>query len=119
MGETIPLHAGAAGKAVLAYLPDEFVDSRRLIAFTEHTLTDAEQLAAALAVVREQGWASGVGERVPEAFGLAAPYFVDGQVAGSLTVTVPRHRVSELDVDAMGAEVRATAQLITDLLSVR
>lgn len=119
MGETIPLHAGAAGKAVLAYLPDEFVDSRRLIAFTEHTLTDAEQLASALSLVRERGWASGVGERVPDAFGIAAPYFVDGQVAGSLTVTVPRHRVSELDVDAMGTEVRVTAQRITDLLSVR
>jgi DNA-binding IclR family transcriptional regulator len=64
-------HATAAGKVMLAFgsqgLPAE------LIAFTEHTITDPDALAAELERVRSSGIAEAVGEREPDLNALAVP----------------------------------------------
>jgi DNA-binding IclR family transcriptional regulator len=48
-----------------------------------------DQLEKDVQQIREIGWAQAEGERVPDAFGLAAPFFADDAVAGSLTFTIP------------------------------
>ncbi|WP_368680426.1 IclR family transcriptional regulator C-terminal domain-containing protein (plasmid) [Rhodococcus opacus] len=68
--------------------------------------------------VRVRGWAAGDGERIPDAFGIAAAYFVDGVVAGSVTVTIPRFRVPEVDIDAVAEKIVHAAREVTALLTV-
>lgn len=115
-GSQIPLHAGAAGKAILAHLPDA-LGSIHLEAFTERTLTSPDALAADLDQIRSRGWAIGDGERIPEAYGTAAPFFIDGKVRGSLTITIPRYRVQEAPLADLTEAVRSSAERVTKLLS--
>ncbi|PQP20833.1 IclR family transcriptional regulator [Rhodococcus opacus] len=117
-GVEIPLHAGAAGKAILAELPGEVLEGLALTQYTERTVTSRADLENELDGVRLQGWASGDGERIPDAFGIAAAYFVDGTVAGSVTVTIPRYRIPEVDIDSVAEKIVDAAREITALLTV-
>ncbi|WP_281452503.1 IclR family transcriptional regulator [Paenarthrobacter nitroguajacolicus] len=116
IGSQIPLHAGAAGKAILAHLAPALSEVD-LESFTERTITSAVALKADLDVVRNRGWAVGDGERIPEAYGTAAPFFVDGKVRGSLTITIPRYRVQEAPLVELTTAVRSSAARVTKLLS--
>jgi DNA-binding IclR family transcriptional regulator len=117
-GIPIPLHAGAAGKAILAHCPPELLDDIDLQQFTERTPTDRTSLLADLQVIRERGWATGNGERIPDAFGVSAPYFIDGTIAGSITATIARIRLPDLDLEALARAVLQTSQRLTRLLTL-
>ncbi|MEU2005708.1 IclR family transcriptional regulator C-terminal domain-containing protein [Rhodococcus sp. NPDC019616] len=117
-GVDIPLHAGAAGKAILAELPGEVLDGLALTQYTERTVRSRAELEDDLAGVRARGWAAGDGERIPDAFGIAAAYFIDGVVAGSVTATIPRFRVPEVDIDAVADKIVHAAREVTALLTV-
>lgn len=118
VGTPIPLYAGAAGKAVLAHCPPEVVRNQSLRPLTPRTPTTAEQLARDLRQIREAGWARAEGERIPDAFGLAAPFFADDGVAGSLTFTIPRFRADAVDVPALTTTLTDAARQVTALLTV-
>ncbi|MBT2551392.1 IclR family transcriptional regulator C-terminal domain-containing protein [Arthrobacter sp. ISL-65] len=79
---------------------------------------DAGIQASELENIRSQGWAATDSERVPDAHGIAAPFFVDGAATGSVTVTVPNHRVAGAPADELVAAVVKTAHRLTRLLSV-
>ncbi len=117
-GVPIPLHAGAAGKAILAHCPPERINDLVLRRFTERTPTDRAALLADLEGVRARGWATGEGERIPDAYGVSAPYFIADTVAGSITATVARIRLPDLDVQALADDVRQAAQRLTRLLTL-
>lgn len=117
-GVAIPLYAGAGGKAILAHCPPGDLDALTLEPLTERTQTDRRALENDLQTIRERGWATGEGERIPDAFGVSAPYFVDGTIAGSITATVTRLRLPELDVEALAHMVQRSAQQLTRTLSV-
>lgn len=119
VGSLAPLHAGAAGKAVLGQVGTSQLGRRSLRRYTQSTIVDADALARDLDATRERGYALSDGERIAEAVGVAAPYFCDGAVAGSLTVTIPRSRFDHGDVPSLAAAVRDAAQEITLLLSAR
>jgi IclR family acetate operon transcriptional repressor len=110
VGTTAPLHAGAAGKAVLAWLPDGVLGKLDLPSITPSTPTDRAALAAELAVVRDRGYATSLGERFTEAVGIAAPVFTDGVVTGSMSVTVPRSRYSDDQLPVLSGLVAAAAE---------
>jgi DNA-binding IclR family transcriptional regulator len=112
----IPLHAGAAGKAILAHLPEQLRPGA-LEPFTERTITDPKALARELSAIRTRGWATGDGERIPEAYGVAAPFFIDGLIGGSITITVARYRIDDVSTDEIAAAVVATACKVTELLT--
>jgi DNA-binding IclR family transcriptional regulator len=76
------------------------------------------RLESDLRQIRDTGWAQAEGERIPDAFGLAAPFFADGAVAGSLTFTIPRFRADEVDMPQLTTMLTETARQITALLSV-
>ena len=117
-GVDMPLHAGAAGKAILAYLPETTVDKLDLQPFTDRTITAKSTLLQQMRDIRARGWAIGDGERIPDAFGIAVPYFIDGAVAGSLTATIPRFRATDIDTVQIAATLASTAQRITRLFSI-
>ena len=116
-GVQIPLHAGAAGKVILAYCDDQVIESQPLTQITSHTHHSKEDLVADLSAIRERGYATGEGERFPDAFGVSAPYFKDGNIAGSITVTIPKWRFHDSELDALASTMKATAARITDRLS--
>jgi DNA-binding IclR family transcriptional regulator len=113
----IPLHAGAAGKAILAHLPEQ-LHPGALAPFTERTITDPKALARELGVIRTRGWAAGDGERIPEAYGVAAPFFINGVIGGSITITVARYRINDVSTDTLANAVVTTARNVTELLSI-
>jgi DNA-binding IclR family transcriptional regulator len=113
----IPLHAGAAGKAILAHLPEQLRPGA-LESFTERTITDPKALARELSAIRTHGWAAGDGERIPEAYGVAAPFFINGAIGGSITITVARYRMGDVSTTELIDAVVATARQVTELLSI-
>jgi DNA-binding IclR family transcriptional regulator len=93
----IPLHAGASGLAILAFLSGEQIEQvirqTRLQAITDRTVTDPEQLRLLLKQIRGRGFALTRGQRLPGAVGIAAPIFDHaGQVVGDICLTVPEQR---------------------------
>jgi DNA-binding IclR family transcriptional regulator len=116
-GSEVPLAAGAAGKAILAFLPDDALSGLPLVKYTDRTPLRRTTIKKDLAQVRDRGWAVGDGERIPDGYGIAVPYFAQHTVAGSLTATVPRHRAHEIDVDAVRTQLSAAARAVTRLLS--
>lgn len=90
VGQRMPLHAGAAGKVLLANLEvstRDLVLARPLTAHTDQTICDRRRLAADLVRVRRQGWAQDRGEFKSSVHAFAAP-IVDhaGRVIGALSV---------------------------------
>jgi DNA-binding IclR family transcriptional regulator len=76
--EVLPVHATAAGKALLAFAPETEVHrilARRLPAHTGRTITTSEALREALATVRLRGVAVTHGERRADEWAVAAPVF--------------------------------------------
>jgi DNA-binding IclR family transcriptional regulator len=118
VGSQIPLYAGAAGKAILAHCPPEVVWSQSLEPLTASSPTSMEQLESDLQKIRHTGWAHAEGERIPDAFGLAVPFFAGQTIAGSLTFTIPRFRAHEIDAPSLTTKLDHAARQITALLSV-
>jgi DNA-binding IclR family transcriptional regulator len=118
IGTSIPLYAGAAGKAILAHCSREIVQNQSLQPLTARSPTTMDRLERDLQQIRDAGWARAEGERIPDAFGLAAPFFADGAVAGSLTFTIPRFRAERIDTSVLTTMLTDTARQITALLSV-
>ncbi|MGH8384280.1 MAG: IclR family transcriptional regulator domain-containing protein [Pseudomonas sp.] len=114
----VPLYAGAAGKAVLAFCDQKLVDSIELEKITEATITSREVLRSELKVIHERGWATGDGERVLGAFGLAVPFFVDGKIRGSISATIPQYRKDERDLPTLTQLMREATAKIERLLSL-
>ena len=96
VGEMLPLHATALGKAVLAYLPasvqaDLTGDLRKL---TGHTLDTRAALKRELSSVRKRGYALEREEAVIGEAGVAAPIFDrQTQPVGAVGVAGPRSRL--------------------------
>ncbi|VVP37764.1 hypothetical protein PS893_04693 [Pseudomonas fluorescens] len=114
----VPLYAGAAGKAVLAFCEKKLADSIELKKITEATITSREVLIEELKVINERGWATGEGERVLGAFGLAVPFFVDGKIRGSISATIPQYRKDERELPLLTQLMREATKKIERLLSL-
>ncbi len=99
IGAPIPLHRGAAGKVLLAWLPQE---AREPLIAASAARFDADEpdapgaLAAELDAVRARGWATSSGERSPGVSAIAAPVFdAGGQVVAALALVAPAARLGE------------------------
>ncbi|OYW49093.1 MAG: IclR family transcriptional regulator [Novosphingobium sp. 28-62-57] len=97
-GTRRPLHALAAGKVMLAWLPEAelaqfFAEAERL-AFTPQTRTNEADLRADLAAIRASGVSIAREEATPGICGVAVPAFIDGVFAGAFSVAVPAVRFS-------------------------
>ena len=114
VGLTAPLHVGAPGKVLLAFLPpaelEALLAALPLTAVTSHTITDYEQLLEELATVRQRGYAVSVGERSPWASAAAAPIWDwSGKPIAALSVLGPSHRLTSEVLPALGQQVQQVA----------
>jgi DNA-binding IclR family transcriptional regulator len=98
VGKALPIHATAAGKAILSEYPrervEEIVENRGLERFTDHTITDVDSLMTELDEISERGVAYNDQELVPglRAVGVSVCEH-DGEVHGGLSITGPTSRM--------------------------
>ncbi|MFC6767674.1 IclR family transcriptional regulator [Natrinema soli] len=98
IGKYRPLQSMAAGKAILAYLPEERVEEiiqqHGLPSLTENTITDEDELYEELEEIRERGYSINDQETIPGLRAIGVPIECpDGGVFGALSVSGPTHRV--------------------------
>jgi len=120
LGEPIPLHQGAPGKVLLAFLPEEQrtqLLTGTLEAANENTVTDAARLRAEMDAVRHSGYAVSFGERVGGIHTVAVPLRDHhGQVSAALSVTGPALRMPRERLEAIAPLASATAREISTRL---
>jgi IclR family acetate operon transcriptional repressor len=117
IGREMPIHAVSGGKVMMAHLPEERVDrilARGLTAFTERTVTDAEQLRKELEQIRRLGY--GIAEEELE-MGLsaaAAPVWShEGEVVAIISISGPSFRLPRERLVELGIEVKQVADTIS------
>jgi IclR family acetate operon transcriptional repressor len=96
IGAPLPLHIGAGGKALLAWLPLQEQEAliAKSIARFQRPIRDVEALTNALAKVRTTGWVSSEGERAANVAAIAAPIFdVNREVVGAMVLAAPTIRL--------------------------
>lgn len=98
IGKQVPLHTTSAGKAILAYLPEE--DIERIIDYwglpkrTEHTITNRENLLTELREIRDRKYAFNDEERILGQRAVGVPILdEDNQIITALSVSGPKNRL--------------------------
>ncbi|MDE3075890.1 MAG: IclR family transcriptional regulator [Chloroflexota bacterium] len=119
IGRRMPIHATAAGKALVAWLGDgaDSLLTPPLPAFTSRTVTDMGQFREELASVRAAGGSCARGEYEEDLLGVGAPIRDHlGEVIAAVTISAPVYRVPEERIAEIGPQVRAAAQRISAAL---
>lgn len=98
VGDRVPIHCTALGKAILAFLPGqrrrEIIDRRGLPAVNHNTITDRDVLAQELETIRDEKIAYDDEERLNGLRSVAAPILDgSGSVIGSISIAGPTHRM--------------------------
>jgi DNA-binding IclR family transcriptional regulator len=124
IGRRMPLYAGSAGKAFLAFVPEvrreEIIKSSALIPLTSNTITNPARLREDLLRIRQCGYAVSHGEWAIEASGVAAPIFdVRGDVIAVLTISGPNQRFTDETVARYASEVVQVAREISQEMGYR
>lgn len=96
-GQRVVLTANAPGKAILAHLSDQrvqqIIDRQGLPEYTEHTITEREDLFEELEAIRERGYATDTEELVEGVNAISVPVISRNRVQGALTVGGPAYRM--------------------------
>ena len=112
-----PLHASAAGKVLLAYMPEEQRQNilrKPLEDLTEHTVTDCEVLQQQLQEVRDTGYARTIEELEVGINAVSAPIqAADGAVIAAVAVSGPVFRLPAESVPETGELVKKAAAEIS------
>jgi IclR family acetate operon transcriptional repressor len=116
-GTTLPLHASAAGKAILAALPEPEVDALLagpLDVRTPHTIVDADALRAQFTEIARRGYSVTRHEAHQDVGGVAAAvHDAAGQPIGALSVSLPMHRLTDDLVEEYGALVARESAVLS------
>ncbi len=109
-GASIPLHAGASSKILMAYLSeedwDEIISKEGLKRYTPNTITKPNKLKAHLMEIRKRGYAFSDQEADQDVRAVAAPVLNrKGELVAGLSVAGPVYRINK-------RKVRSFEQLI-------
>jgi DNA-binding IclR family transcriptional regulator len=115
-GQVLPINAGAAALALLAWAPAEVVEEvlrQPLARFTDATNTDPERLRDRLPQIRDQGYVISRGELDPDVLGVAAPVFgADRGLVAAVSIAALSHRVTDAQaVELAEVVMRAAREL--------
>ena len=119
LGAIFPLHAGASGKILLAYLDrktqETIIRDVGLRSFSPTTITDRKKLYAELAQIRKQGYALSDGEVIPGTFGIGAPVMsCKNKVVAALSLSAPTDRIKSRNNRQIISLVVQTAKKISE-----
>ncbi len=130
VGTRFPAYATSMGRAILAHAEPAALDaylaqatpSGTLAALTPRTITDPQDLRAALADVREQGWAL-VDQELEDGLRSVAAPLRDGtgRVVAAVNVSAPvrRGEIAEILRHALPPLLKAAAAIEADLARIR
>jgi DNA-binding IclR family transcriptional regulator len=124
LGLATPLHVGAPGKVLLAFLPPEELEvilaTLPLIPLTARTITDRAHLLKELAIVRQRGYAVSEGERSPWTSAVAAPIWDwSGKLIATLSVLGPSQRLTSEILPGLSQQVQQVALDLSAALGYR
>lgn len=97
IGMNRPLYCTAAGRVLLAYASEKYLDSylrsTKLVRNTPHTLTNRNELVKELERIRRTGVATDVNQLFEGSAGISAPIFgSDGEVVAAIAIGAPANR---------------------------
>ena len=116
-GRGVPIHSVAAGKVLLAAMPEREILKlvrRGLDRFTDRTITQLEPLLEELARIRRRGYATAFGEFDAGLNGVAAPvHDARGQVTAAVDIWGPAFRITPVRMPELIQQVRETAAAVS------
>jgi len=120
-GEGIPLHGGASGKILMAFLHEE--DWDRIIAkeglkrYTKNTITQVHQIKNHLREIRRKGYAMSDREVYEDVMAVSAPILNDrGELVAGLSVVGPVYRTNKRKMNFLVRLVVEYAKKISNKL---
>jgi len=117
VGRRMPLHSTSSGKALLAFLPEEQVESlvaTGLTRFTAKTIVSWPRLKQELKKIRESGFALDDEENTPGVRCLAAPIFDrSGKESAALSLTGPVQQITDDQLARVAEKVKEAARQAT------
>jgi DNA-binding IclR family transcriptional regulator len=120
IGRRMALHAGASGRAILAFMSQARIDdylSKPMDKITTTTVTDSLRLEEILGEIRVKGFAVSQGESVVGAVAISAPAFGDvGVVEGSISISGPESRLTPDMVERYTPMVVEAARQLSERL---
>jgi DNA-binding IclR family transcriptional regulator len=117
IGRRTLMHTSAAGKAILAHLPadhvETLIDEQGLPAQTEHTITDRDELYERLESVRNSGIAFNNQETNKGVRAVSSPILCDGEVQGALAIAGPSSRLkNDTVIEQITDELENAANIV-------
>lgn len=109
IGSRTPLYAGASYRAILAHMPEAFIEQylmKSLIKYTDKTMIDADAIRNNLISIRQNGFAVSEGEYTKDVIAVAIPIFIKGIVIGSLTISGPVYRIEDEQIQKFVTELK-------------
>ena len=120
LGRRFPLHASAAGKVLLAWLPEPRAEEHMrqpLVRCTPATITEPAALREELARIREQGYAVNWMELERDLVAVAAPVWDHrGELVAALSISAPATRMSPDALPGVGGSVADAARRLSRTL---
>ncbi len=121
-GQRMPAFSTAAGKAILAFLPDVTVIrilERGMPQFTPYTIRTKEELLSNLELIREQGFSISIQEYEDGINAVAAPVLnEENYPIAAVTVAGPAYRLTREQMLEIGPSVREISRLIAQELEL-
>jgi DNA-binding IclR family transcriptional regulator len=121
MGRRRYMHAGAAGKSILAFLPSYRIDqiiAGGLPKFTQNTITEGERLKSELKRIRNNGHAFSNSEFAEGGVAFAAPIIdLGSNVIGCINMVIPVDRFNEGKREAFIEIVKEGARKVSHRLT--
>ena len=116
-GKIGPAYCTGVGKAMLAFLPEAlretYIAQQSFHPFTEHTITNADDLRTTLFIIRNEAVAFDRQEHEPNIICIAVPILSShGKVLGGMSVTTSTERMSLQDLLAYKPSLQFTAKQI-------
>ncbi len=124
-GASVPVHASALGKAILAFSPQREVEAlvrgQKLESVTEHTISDSDAFLAELKRVRNAGVAFDRGEGSMLAICIGAPILdTNGNAIAAMSISGPASRFNpKKDSPVIASLVKGTTELSRALAHTR
>ena len=116
IGKGMMLYSSAMGKAILSTYPavklNQYLATTKLVPLTANTITDKQKLKANIQLTQAQGYAIENSENQQDIFCVGFPLVKNNRIYGAFSVSAPRYRIKQTNLDLFIKEGRKAQQEI-------